>query len=96
MKRARAAVAAALIGAACALQVQAQQTMSGPGMALPPFTLPPPAYAGKPLICDPQLLVQPGRDQRDGCRLALPCPVQLLGVIGRDGGVMVRGIVLSW
>ena len=96
MRRTQTAVAAALLGVACGLPAQAQQTTTGPGWAPPPFVLPPPAYADKPLIYDPQFLAQPGREQREGCAPALPCPMQLLGVTGRDGGVMLRGIVLSW
>ena len=97
MNWARSAFGAVLIGAACALPAQAQQTISGSGWAPPPFTLPPPAYAGKPLIYDPQFLAHPDRDLRDGCTPAMPsCPMQLLGVTGRDGGVMLRGKVLSW
>ena len=95
--KARAAVAAALIGAACGLPAWAQQTAPGPVWTPPPpFVLPPPAYAGTPLIFDPQILAQPSRDRHDGCVPALPCPVQLYGVTGRDGGLMLRGTVLTW
>ncbi len=90
------AVVAALLGGAGGLSAQAQQATLGSGGTPPPFVLPPAAYAGKPVLYDPQFLAKPRQDRREGCVPALPCPMELLGTTGRDGGVMLRGTVLSW
>ncbi len=82
-------VLAALAGARPA---DAQQAMPDAGpRAL--YLLPRPAETGKPLVSDRYVLAT---GARGGCELLLSCRVQLLGVIEKNGAVMLRGTAFSW
>ncbi len=87
--------AALLLALAGAPGASAQQ--AAPDAAPGPLYLPPrPAEAGKPLAWDRQLGGEAERDARAQCAPVLSCRVQLLGVIEKNGAVMLRGRAFAW
>jgi hypothetical protein len=64
--------------------------------AAPWLALPRPADTGKPVIYDPQFVVNGERDSRSGCSPGLQCRLRLLGVIQKNGGVELRATAFTW
>jgi hypothetical protein len=103
MRRSWTAAAAALIAAGYGLPAEAGQGMPAPGMpalgapaAQWPLVLPSPADIARPPSADPWVAVDPDRAGGGGCAPAWPCRLQLFGVIQKNGGVGLKGVVLTW
>jgi hypothetical protein len=93
--------AAAAFVAAIAAVAPAGAQQSASALALPTgqtlLPLPPhPAETGKPVIFDPQFAAKADDDQRSGCSPGLSCRVQLLGVIQKNGAVVLRTTFFRW
>ena len=87
-----AALLLALAGPQGALAQQAAPSAAPSPLQL----LPRPTEAGKPLVAGryPATEAEPGAGT--GCAPVLSCRVQLLGVIEKNGAVMLRGKAFTW
>jgi hypothetical protein len=95
MMRGRPIAAGLLLAAAAAGPAGGQQTTPDPGSELL-HLMPRPAETGKPLIFDRYSIRGAGSGAAAGCAAFMSCRVRLLGVIEKNGAVMLRGQAFSW
>jgi hypothetical protein len=90
--------AAVVVAAASVCAVPATAQQSAPGGARPAgrqlVLQPPPADFGSPPISDPRLTAGP--EPKGDCAPAWRCRLRLFGVIGKNGGVGLKGAALTW
>ncbi len=92
------AVFAGLVAAGWPPPAPARQMMPDWGKLVLPQPLDPTAPPEGLVMPDRRLPfpADPDRDGRRGCMPAWPCRLQLFGVIDKNGGVGLKGAVLTW